>query len=301
MRRLLLLLLILPAIAQSYPPVLIEVLGYDLLSHHYQKAEIPVFSVLGGGRRELLSGRMAEVPDSTLRALIEEPDGTRRIVRVEGQATRVYDLRGREMPLSGLRKGASYAAAFYAAQDPVVTQLIELGGDPGLGAVPAARPRTLPVMLGTRKVHPPQGWQATVSGGWLEMSPRAYRGKLKPFLFVRPLESTAQGSEKDSGQLVVLAREGSEQLAVWAHDDQVLMVRMLEQDGLAVALFCLLEDYQRVVPGYLELRAGLAAPTSFEPGEFHRLRRISDGMFSWKSRQPFRAIWHSSRKWRHYG
>ncbi len=254
---LLILLLALPVIAQGYPPVLIDVLGYDLLSHHYRKDDIPVFSTLGGGRRELCSGRLAEVPDSTHRAVLEDSDGNRRTVRVEGQATRVHDLQGKSIPLSRLRKGATYVAGYYTAQDPVVTQLVELGADPGLGPVPAVKPRTLPVTLAERKVYPPLGWQASVQGAWLEMSPRAYSGKLKPQIFVRSLERDARKDEQSSEQLVVVAREGSEQLAVWTHEDRVLLVRLLEQEGLAVALFCLVEDYQSVLPGYLELKATL--------------------------------------------
>lgn len=244
---LLLFLLALPALAQEYPPVLVDVLGYDVLRHHFQKNEVPVFSVLGGGKRSLMTVRLVEVPDSTQRATVELPGGARRVVRVEGTATRCYDLRGARQPLDGLVKGGSYVMAYYDAAEPIVTEVVSLEGDPDFGLPSGGRPRTLPVSLGGIQVYPPQGWQA---GAYQDLTPRLYHGKLRPHLFVsRPSGGLAGALDG----LTEIASDGTEHLALWTFEDKVLAVRLSSrEDGLVVALFCLLEDYRGLVPGYLE-------------------------------------------------
>lgn len=248
---LLLFLLALPLAAQDYPPVLIEVLGYDVLRHHFQKDERPVFSVLGGGRRSLMTGTLVDVPDSTQRATVSQ-DGQRRTVRVERSATRVYDLKGNALSLDALKKGTRYALAYYDAAEPIVTDLVSLEGDAELGGAPAGKPRTLPVVIGGVKVSPPQGWQ---SGALDDLTPRVYRGKLRPHLFVSQVEGKL---DESMAGVTVVASSGQERLALWTFEDKVLTVRFRQSEtGIVVALFCLLEDYRRWSPAFLELVGNL--------------------------------------------
>ena len=53
--------------------------------------------------------------------------------------------------------------------------------------------------------------------------------------------------------LTEVASVEGDHLALWTFEDKVLAVRLRSlDDGVVVALFCLLEDYQAWVPGYLE-------------------------------------------------
>lgn len=245
---LVLLLLVLPCLADEYPPVLVDVLGYDVLRHHFAKDEKPVFSVLGGGRRNLMTCRLVEVPDSTQRAAVVV-DSSRRVVRVSSSATRVYDLRGSALSLDSLVKGGSYVLAYYDAAEPVVTDIVSL--EPVAPEETASgKARTLPVTVGGVRVSPPVGWQVGSSG---DLVPRVYRGKLRPHLFVSrgSLESAATG-------LTEIASHGPDRLFLWTFEDKVLTVRLRAcQDGVVVALFCLLEDYREWAPGFRELVGNL--------------------------------------------